>query len=75
MIAELGLHDGAVADLLCEDSLVKLGNHAATRRSTEFAAGVLAARVVGVLLGQIGKVGAALDLLQQALSLGLSRRI
>ena len=41
----------------------------------QFAARVLAAGVVGVLLGQVGKVRARLNLLQNRLGLGLGRGV
>ena len=75
VIAELGLHDLGVADLLGEDGVVELRHHRAAPGKAQFAALVLAAGVVGVLLGQVGKVGAALNLLEQRLGLGLGRGI
>ncbi len=75
VVAVLRLDDLCVADLLGEDGTVKLRHHVAALRKAEFAAGVLAAGVVRILLCQIGEVGAALDLLQEPLSLGLRRSI
>jgi ribosomal protein L29 len=75
VIAELALHNLDVADLLREDRVVELRHHRPVLRKAQFAARVLAARVVGVLLGQVGPVAAGLQLLQNVLSLGLGRRV
>ena len=71
VIAELGLHHSEVADLLREDGAVKRRHHGAALGEAQLAALVLAARVVGVLLGQVGKVRAVLKLLEDILRLGL----
>ena len=71
VIAELALHDLGIADLLREDGVVELRHHGAVLRKAQFAALVLAARIVGVLLGQLGKVPPALYLLEKRFGLGL----
>ena len=71
VIAELGLHDLGVADLLGEDGVVELRHHGAALGKAQFAALVFAAGIVGVLLGQIGKVRAALNLLEDGFGFGL----
>ena len=58
-----------------EDGVVELRHHAAALREAEFAAGVLAAGVVGILLGQLGPVAAGLKLLGDVLGLGLGGRV
>ena len=75
VIAELGLHNLDVADLLGKDGLVELRHHRAAPGKAQLAALVLAAGIVGVFLGQFGEVGAGLKLLEQILGLGLGRGI
>ena len=75
VIAELALHDLRIADLLGEDGVVELRHHHAAAGKAQFAALFLAAGVVGVLLGQLGEVCAALNLLEQPFGLGLGRGI
>ena len=75
VIAELALHDLRIADLLGEDGFVELRHHHAAPGKAQFAALVFAAGVVGVLPGQVGKVRAALDLLEQRLGLGFGRGV
>ena len=75
VIAELALHDLSVANLLREDCLVKLRNHGSALGKGQFAAGVLATGIVRVLFGEVGKICAALDLLEEVLGLGLGGSI
>ncbi len=75
VIAELRLHDFDVADLLGENCVVELRHHHAAAGKAQLAAFVLAAGVVGVLLGQIGEVRATLNLLEQTLGFGLGRGV
>jgi hypothetical protein len=72
VIAELGVDDLHVADLLGEDGGVELGNHGAATGKAEFAALCAAAGIFGVLLGEIGEVGSALDLLEEPSALALA---
>ena len=52
-------------------ALAYAGSRPAVGNHGKFAALVLAAWVVGVLLGEVGEVGAGLELLQDVLCLGL----
>ena len=72
VIAELRLDDvRGLAGREREGGLIELGNGAAAIEEAEFPALRLAARVVGVLRGEIGEVAAGLDLLEQIVRLGL----
>ena len=75
VVAILGLDDFCIADFLSEDGVVELGHHAPALRESQLAAGILAAGVIGIFLGQIGKVGAALNLFEDQLGFGLGGRI
>jgi hypothetical protein len=75
VVAKLALHDLCVADFLGEEGVVELRHHAAALGKAQFTALVLAAGIVGVFLGEIRKVRAALNLLENPLSLGLGRGI
>ena len=75
VIAEVGLHNVDLANLLREDRIVERRHHLAALRKSQLAACVLAARVVGVFLRQIGPASAGLQLLQNHLRLGFCRRI
>ncbi len=74
VIPELRLdHVRGLTGIQGERRLVELGDGLAAIQPAELAALHLAARVVRVLRGEVGEVAAALDLLQQILSLGLGR--
>ena len=73
VVAIRALHNLRIADLLRENRILKGRNHHAAPCKAQFAALVLAARVVRVLRRQFGKVRAALNLLEQPLGLGLGR--
>ena len=76
VIAELGLdHVGDLARLQTEGRLFKRRHGHPALNHAQLAALLLAARVIGIGLGQCGKVSAALDLLQQVFSLLLGGRI
>src|SRR6185437_1966661 len=76
VVAELRLDDArGLSGSQRERRLVELGNGLTAVQPSEFAALVLAAGVVGVLLGQLGEVAASLDLLQQIVGLGLGCRV
>src|ERR1039457_890021 len=71
VISVLRLDDLRIAYLLREDGAVEFRHHVAALRKSKFAARVLAARVIGILLRELGKVRPALNLLEKSLGLGL----
>ena len=70
VVAELALHNGNVADFLAEESLLKLRHGCTLLIKAELAPCIFAA-VVGVLFGQVGKVRAGLELLEDIFCPGL----
>ena len=76
VVAELGLdHIGDLARLQREGCCFKRRHGDPALNHAQLAARILAARVIGVGLGQSGKICAAFDLLQQVFGLLLGRRV
>ena len=67
VVAELGVDERYVADLVGEDGGVEFRDHGAATGKAQFPALRAAAGIFGVLLGEIGEVGSALNLLEEML--------